>query len=249
MDRRERKTTQEEVLRAAMQGNQSRLWTALVGVIQVYNPALRTCTVQPAVNGRALQTNGTWLSKQMPLLTDCPVLFQGGGGVTLTFPIAKGDECLVVIASRCIDTWYQHGFSAGGTADAGGTLGQANLKNDPPEFRMHNLSDGFVLAGVRSLPRAIAADPVNACLFSDDGQAQITLNPTTHAIGFTTTGALSINAAGGITMNGATIDASGNVSFPGTFAATGITTGGGINLDTHTHTSESPGSPTSPPLP
>lgn len=57
----------------------------------------------------------------------------------MTFPLAPGDECLVVFASRCIDSWWQ----------LGGVQGQA-------EFRMHDLSDGFCIPGPKSQPRKIA---------------------------------------------------------------------------------------------
>jgi hypothetical protein len=244
MDRRERAPSLEEVIRSALDSGQSRLWTAMVGVVQDYDANKRTCTVQPAVNGKIRQPDGSWVRTQLPLLKDCPVQFPCGGGVTLTFPVALGDECLVVFSSRCIDTWYARGFLS-----EGASIATPNPGNDPPEYRMHNLSDGFALMGFRSLARQVPADPVNAVLTSDDGGASISLNPTTHAVAIHTTATRSINASGGITMNGATIDASGNVSFPGTFAATGITTGGGVNLDTHTHTSTTPGDPTSPPLP
>ena len=223
MDRRERKTTLEEVLRTAYESMQARVWTAIVGVVQTYNPALQTCSVQPAVNGRQRNPDGSWTSKQMPLLLDCPVQFAGGGGLTLTFPIAPGDEVIVLLSSRCIDTWFESGFAEGGSVDL------ANAQNDPPEWRMHNLSDGFVIPSVHSMPRALTVDPVSACLATDDGLAYIKLNPVTHSI--------DMVASGGITMNGLTIDAAG------------ITTANGIVLETHTHTSASPGSPTSPPLP
>lgn len=65
---------------------------------------------------------------------------------------------------------------------------------------------------------------------------------------------LTVTASGGITLNGATIDKSGNLGVPGTaavqgnfstagtFNASGVTSGGGVNLDTHTHSGVQPGS-------
>jgi hypothetical protein len=223
MDRRERKTTQEEVLRTAFQGMQSRIWTALVGVVQSYNVTLQTVIVQPAVNGKELQPDGSWTATQMPLLLDCPVLFQGGGGVTLTFPIKPGDECLVILSSRCIDTWYAQGFAGGGSTS------KPNPKNDPPEYRMHNLSDGFALVGVKSVPHALTVDPVNACLMSNDGGAYFKLNPTTHAITALAPGGFNVTASGGINLNGVAIDSSANVT------TAGDVTSKGKVLATHIH--------------
>jgi hypothetical protein len=146
------------------------------------------------------------------------VLWQGGGGVTATFPIVVGDECLVVFSSRCIDGWWSQG----------------GIQN-PPEARMHNLSDGFALVGVRSLPNAFAVDTANACLISDDGETFFKLNPTTQAI--------QALAPGGISLNGVTIDASGNVSVPGSITTTSDDLlVDGISLKNHVHSGVTAGS-------
>ncbi|MCL9653139.1 hypothetical protein L2088_00345 [Pseudomonas protegens] len=105
------------------------------------------------------------ISQSRPLLLDCPVQFPAGGGCTLTFPVAKGDECLVVFSSRCIDAWWQ----------SGGIQVQA-------ELRMHDMSDGFALLGFRSLPRMIPGISTSAVqLRSDHSSAFIEVNPTSHA--------------------------------------------------------------------
>jgi hypothetical protein len=78
-------------------------------------------------------------------------------------------------------------------------------------------------------------------------KAQIQIDPDGN-VTFTAT-TVNITSSGGITLNGATIDASGNVNFPGTFNAAGTTTGGGINLDNHTHGGvQSGGDNTGPPV-
>lgn len=52
-----------------------------------------------------------------------------------------------------------------------------------------------------------------------------------------------------ITLQAPTIALEGNVTASATIVAQGDVTGAGTSLHTHTHTSESPGTPTSPPLP
>ena len=98
---------------------------------------------------------------------------------------------------------------------------------DPPDLRMHNLSDGFALLGTQSRPNVVASvDQANASLRSVDGQMYFKLNPTTHAIaGF---------APGGFDFNGVTIDSSGNVATPGTVQAVGSisSTAGALNAAT-----------------
>ena len=229
MDRRERAPTLEELLRSAFEAMQARIWTALPGEVQSYNAAMQTVVVQPAMNGKQRLPDGTWTPTQLPLLLDCPVAWQGGGGATLTFPIKKGDECLVVFSSRCIDRWFAKGFTDGGTPE------QPNAENNPPQYRMHNLSDGYALVGVRSSPNALTVDADNATLMSDDATTFIKLNPTTQAI--------QIVAPGGITMNGVTIDTSGNTFVPGTL------TGETVVEETHVHTGGTISGLTGPPVP
>lgn len=183
MDRRERIADSEEMLRMALDGQQGKIWTALPGIIDSFDASAMTCRVQPAVSGSRRAQNGDTFPIQLPMLLDCPVCFPGGGGVTLTFPIKPGDECLVVFASRCIDSWWS----------LGGVQGQA-------EIRMHDLSDGFVLPGVRSQPRKFAVSTSAAQLRSDDGAAYVEINPTGHKIKALTSGDIEATAAGQITM-------------------------------------------------
>lgn len=177
MDRRERVNDPEETLRMAFESMVSRVWSALPGVIQAVTNNGNTVEVQPAVNGRVRQTDGTYKPIQMPKLVDVPICWQGGGGATWTFPIAKGDECLVVFSSRCIDSWWQNGFVApSGQEGADGK--PVNALNNPPEYRMHNLSDGFAIVGVRSKKRAFASFDANtARLRTDDDSCYLEFDP------------------------------------------------------------------------
>lgn len=225
MDRRERNPSEEEVLRLAFRGMQSRLWTAMPAIVESFNPARMTVEVQPTINGTKRSPKGEWSSLRMPKLVDCPVLWQGGGGVTLTFPIAKGDECLVVFASRRIDEWWQQG----GVQDA-------------LEIRMHNLSDGFALVGVRSLPRAFNVSTTQAVLRSDDGSTFVRLDPAGQLV--------QVTAPGGINLNGVTIDSSGNVHTPATVTADTDVIAAGVSGKNHPHSAVTPGSGQSgPPVP
>lgn len=137
-DRRELTDDKGVMLRAALKGWQSNLWTALPGMVTKFNAALQTCEIKPTIKASVLDSKGqtTWV--ELPLLLDCPVIFPSGGGYTLTFPIVAGDEVLVIFASRCIDSWWQ----------SGGIQVQA-------ELRMHDLSDGFVLPGPKSIPNVL----------------------------------------------------------------------------------------------
>lgn len=160
MDRRERFSDEQAAIRAAMERLQSRLWTAMPGIVDSFDPVRMVANVQPAITAQLRTPEDVVQDVQVPLLLDCPVVFPGGGGVTLTFALAPGDEVLVVFGSRCIDSWWQQG----------GVQGQA-------ELRMHNLSDGFVIPGPRSLPRRFNVSTTAAQLRSDDGETYVELQP------------------------------------------------------------------------
>ncbi len=211
MDRHQRVHNPAETLKLAMEWKQAQLWTALPGIVARYPGTAGyplTIDVQPTIMGLVTDSKGLNSWRQMPIIQDCPLQFQGGGGVTATFPVNAGDECLLIFSARAIDLWFVNGGI-----------------QEQVEPRMHNLSDGFALVGVRSVPRSFALDRSAACLITDDGQTYFKLNPTTKAI--------ASQASGGITLNGVTIDQNGNIVTPTTIVANGnITSHATISADT-----------------
>ena len=165
-----------------------------------------TCVVQPAIQGVQTDAQGSETAINMPLLLDCPVIFPSGGGCTLTFPIKANDECVVHFSSRCIDAWWQLG-----------------MVQPQAEFRMHDLSDGFVQVGPRSQPRVLSSiSTTSVQLRSDDGSAHIDINPTSHLITLQTSGNIQASPAGNLTATvGGNLSAtvSGTTSISSTGAA------------------------------
>jgi len=127
------------------------LHTATVGTITGYDSAKQTCSVQPAIK-RLYVLQGPMA---LPVLLDVPVVFHGGA---LTYDINAGDEALIVIAERCIDSW----FGKGGV-------------QEPDQLRMHDLSDGFALVGPNSLKKLIAAIGSGTELRLRDGSCRIAI--------------------------------------------------------------------------
>lgn len=79
------------------------------------------------------------VQQNYPLMVDVPVLVLGGGTARLTFPIAQGDQCLILFNDRSIDNWFQSGQA--------GPL---------PNSRAHSFADGLALIGPNSLNTLIA---------------------------------------------------------------------------------------------
>lgn len=187
MDRRERSGDPLSAMIAFGQGLQAGIWTALPCIIQSFNAAKQTCTAQPALKASVQRQNGEWEWVTMPLLVDCPVFFPSGGGVTLTFPVQPGDECLVIFANRCIDAWWQ----------LGGIQVQA-------EFRMHDLSDGMALPGFASLPKVIPS--------ISGSSAQLRDSAGTTMVEVTTAGSVNIKATGSVSIEAPNITITGNTT-------------------------------------
>jgi hypothetical protein len=202
--------------RAAKQMNArlAKVWTAIPGIIQSFNAAQQTVVVQPAIRAVTFDMLGQPTNVPLPLLLDCPVQFPAGGGYTLTFPVAPGDECLVVFSARCIDAWWQ----------SGGVQNQAVL-------RMHNLSDGFALLGFRSVPRALSGVSQHATqLRSDDGATFVEVGA-----GEITLKAAQINLQGPVTQTGGAATFDTSVTTPALDGTISITVAG-KDVGGHTHT-------------
>jgi len=233
MDRKERSPTFQQALRESLDGRQAEIWTGMPGIIQSFDPAKRTCVVQPAIMAQVMKPDNTFVWEALPLLLDCPVIFPGGGGFVLTFPLKAGDEVFVNFGNRCIDQWYQ----------SGGIQIQA-------ELRMHSLSDGFVLAGVSSLPNVQPAiSTANVQLRSDDGSTFVELTPAGNArlqapgnVDIDAGGNADVTADGSITLNAPVVNINAAAAINMTAPTINITTpgAGGLSIDgipfgTHKH--------------
>lgn len=211
MDRRERFENPIIAMRALLRGWEADIWTALPAIVESYDATKLTVSAQPTIKSKYRGVNAqAYADVQLPLCVDCPVQFQGGGGWSQTFPIQKGDEGILIFASRCIDSWWQNG----------GVQPQA-------EMRMHDLSDGMFIPGLRSQKR-LPGGPVSttsAQFRSDDGSTMVELAPS---------GVVNIVAPGGVTITG-------NLHVTGTIIS-GFGGADQVGLQTHEH----PGNNTPP---
>lgn len=206
----------EASFRAALDGRQAQIWTAMPGYVTAIDFSTMTVSVQPTIKGTVIDEDENEQPVNLPLLINVPIQFPMAGGFALTLPIAVNDECLVVFSSRCIDAWWQ----SGGIQKA-------------MEARMHDLSDGFAIMGIKSVPNVLPnISTTEAQLRKTDGSTY-----------------LSITADNKIKMVApAGIEVTGNMTVLGLLKS-GLTTPTLVGASTHTHTSASPGSQTTVPTP
>ena len=141
----ERIGSEQEQLLRSQESASSKIRVAMPGIIQEFDPATQTATVQLAIREKVINSSGESSMMEIPMLLDVPIVFPKAGGFSVTFPVKKGDECLVVFGDMCIDAWWQ----------SGGVQNQV-------ETRRHDLSDGFAIMGVSSVPNAISNYSTNS---------------------------------------------------------------------------------------
>lgn len=126
---------------------------AIPCVVQAFNFEKQIVDVQPTIRERIIQEGGQITYVNYPLLINVPVVFQQAGDYSMTFPIKKDDECLVIFSDLSIDNWWESG----------------NVQN-PVEQRRHDLSDGMAIFGLKNqkkLSRETKKPPANKlCLFN-----------------------------------------------------------------------------------
>lgn len=138
MDRAQIQNDFNEAMQIMLDTRQANTWTAMPGIVTAVNLTAMTCEVQVAIKAPITDENGNVESVSIYPLLDVPIVFPASGGFALTFPLAVGDEVLIVIASRCIDAWWQSGGI-----------------QEPMEARMNDLSDGFAIPGPKSQPHVL----------------------------------------------------------------------------------------------
>lgn len=128
------------------------LYAHHIGTIQSVDYDTQTATAQInytktyyQINNNPGPTYGTYtpVQKQYPPITG-PLVFLGGGGSFLTFPVAPGDECLCLFNDRDFSNWFN-----------------GNSNAPPASARLHSPSDAVILVGIRSLSNVITEEGSN----------------------------------------------------------------------------------------
>lgn len=189
----ERLHSEEEQQRAAAFNNAAQLRVAIPGIIESFDADRQTVSVQPAITENIQLGEEAAKSTKLPILTDIPICFPRAGGYSVTLPIAKGDECLLVFADMCIDGWWQ----------SGGV-------QDQMETRRHDLSDAFALIGVTSQARKLndySKDKLQ--IRTDDNGIVWELDKESGSVSIKCKGDFSVNASGKVTIKGSNVNVGG----------------------------------------
>lgn len=124
------------------------------------------------IDMKELFENGTTLD--YPVVSGVPVVFMASGGASITMPVLKGDNCLLIFADRDLSNWL---FGGSG--------------QKPNSTRMHNLSDAIAIMGLSSFNTTSKAENNTDVLINYSG-SKITIKPD---------GVLSIETTKDININ------------------------------------------------
>ena len=191
----ERWESLETAQAAALDRLQSKLWTMLPCVVTATYSDGQHVDLQPTISVlvRTVQPDGSidYVITPLPILPMVPIKFPSGGGYTLTFPVAVGDEGTVSFSSRCIDNWWL----------LSGVQPQL-APNNSGSLRKHNLSDGFFELGGRSKPRLLNNVSSNSVqLRSDSDSSYVQFSSSGFSVVFSS-GSVHIDTSGNITATG-----------------------------------------------
>ncbi len=120
---------------------------AIPGIVQAYDQTTQTVDVLPAIRQAYCNEDGERVVECMPVISDVPVVFQGGSGFSITFPLVKGDSVLLVFSDSSIDKWLTREGDANKLFTRGGDV-------DPNDYRKHALSDAIAIPGLRTFNTA-----------------------------------------------------------------------------------------------
>lgn len=142
------------------------VFTAMPAIVQSYDPASQSVDVQPAVRSRYEDETGSTVVEALPVIPLVPVVFPGGGGYRVTFPIQKGDQCLLVFANCSIDRWLR----------AGGVV-------DPQDDRRHTINDAFAIFAARDFGHALRNAPTDRMSLGYDTGPTIEISQSSVLLG------------------------------------------------------------------
>jgi hypothetical protein len=145
-----------------------------IGTIQSFDPSDQTASATINYTKTFFTVNpetGLYISttQDFPIISQAPVIVLGGATTALTFPIATGDECLVLFNDRDLDNWF-----TGGTGSPNATA------------RLHSFSDALIIVGLRSMNNSLENyDSIRALLRAGDTANSITavgVNPNNSKV-------------------------------------------------------------------
>ena len=96
-----------QLLKHAIEGRLLDMHTAMVAKVESYDASKQLVNVSPVLK-RSIETiDGEWISEQLPVLCDVPLVFPRPGGFFISFPIQPGDFVQLIFNETDIEAWLE----------------------------------------------------------------------------------------------------------------------------------------------
>lgn len=194
-----------EVIKVAMESFGRAMHVAMPGVVETYDAAEQKAHVKPQVQRLTIDPDGNEELLELPVVPNVPVVFPRGGGCFVSFPLAAGDQVILLVCDRELNTWKSNGGDA-----------------QPADPRSHSLPDAVAIPGGYPFSSPLSDAHASNMVMGKDGGAQVHVkgNGEIH-IGSEN----AADAASKASIVDSRLDAL--ESFAGTHVHTGVTPGGG----------------------
>jgi Phage protein Gp138 N-terminal domain len=167
------------VIAAAIDARLVNVHTHLPARIESYDAVRQRCSVQVELRQAKFEEDGARTPLKIPLLTDVPVLFGGGGDFRTTYPLRRGDQVWLEICEASLALWKPRGGDV-----------------DPADDRRMKLSDAVAVTGLRDGTRALKNCPTDRMSMGHDTGATVEITQTEVRVGGNTgTDAIVVQAA------------------------------------------------------
>ena len=202
--------------------------TCYPGRIVSFDPSTQTATIQLMIEKVYSNLGGRWIFKDSAPLVNVPCHFPKGGGHSITMPVVKGDDCLVMFAQRGYAHWLYEGTDKAG-----------NLEGRPaPEHRRRfSKSDALALIGFgsgieASVPNTITDFNIGAIEIRNvDRTQRVSLHVDSKDIDIVTDTNVLVDAGGNVTaLAGGNIEATAEGNATVTASAITLNASGNINI-------------------
>lgn len=166
-------------------------------LVEDMDPNEQTVTVQIAIQERVRTPTGAqWWD--IPPIVHVPVVVPRGGGFSVTLPLKKGDEGLLVFCDTCFDNWWVNGQNNSPPAHTSPAATAVSGSQTQFEVRRHYVHDCGFIPGMWSQPNVLDNYATASLqIRSDDGQTTIDVSE----------GAVTLSADAGATT--VLVDSSG----------------------------------------
>ncbi len=118
-----------DLIQNAISVETENIHTCVPGKFLSYDYKTQKCSVQPLLRKVYIEKTAV----NLPVIENVPVVFPRSSSAGITFPIHKGDKCLIIFCERSIDEWKSQG--------------EISTPQDP---RRYDLSDAIAIPGLFS---------------------------------------------------------------------------------------------------